>query len=435
MMGIMLTIFFLIPLCLLSFSMLIQFTYLMTYMYMLFMGFYMYFSKISYLFGLDCFSYNLIILSLLVSSFMIMSMLDCKSMESYLVINILLLLFLFFIFGFLNFFYMYMCFEFVLIPLVILILGWGYQPERLMAGLYLFFYTVLVSLPLLGLLLFTYFHLGSMFFDYMIINSDFFLMYFVLILVFMVKFPMYLVHYWLPKAHVQAPVSGSMILAALMLKIGGYGLIRSMYIYEYMYLQYSYIWFSICLVGSLVISLVCFIQSDMKCLIAYSSISHMGMVVMGLMTMNSWGLLGSFFLMLGHGFCSSGLFYIANLFYTSTNSRSFYLNKGLLIYMPSCSMLMFLLCSFNMSCPPSMNFISEFMILMSMMNFWLGSSLFFLLISFFCACFSYYLYSFSQHGVYHNLYSFSSINILNFLCLFMHIIPLIMYPLIFLSVV
>nr|YP_010272389.1 NADH dehydrogenase subunit 4 [Phlogothamnus polymaculatus]UKE80386.1 NADH dehydrogenase subunit 4 [Phlogothamnus polymaculatus] len=410
-----------------------QLLYLFLYMMVLVLDFNCFFSKISYFLGIDGFSYNLILLSLLISSLMIISMRLTKKSSMYMFINWSLSFFLLMIFSSLNFLYMYISFEFVLVPLLILILGWGYQPERLMAGMYLFFYTVLVSLPLLILIMKIYSGSGSLFFDYLKYNSTFFLYHFILVFVFMVKLPMYLVHFWLPKAHVQAPVSGSMILAGLMLKIGGYGLIRIMYMYEYMYMSYSFLWFSLSMVGSLLIGIVCLIQGDIKCLIAYSSVSHMGMVIMGLMTMSNWGLMGSFLLMLGHGFCSSGMFYMANLFYLRTSSRSFFINKGLMIYMPSCSMFWFLLCSFNMSCPPSLNFISELMILSSMMQFWFTSLFFFIGVSFICACFSYYLYSYSQHGLYHNLYSFSIINLSEFLCLFMHLIPLLFYPLMMMS--
>nr|YP_010272376.1 NADH dehydrogenase subunit 4 [Mimotettix multispinosus]UKE80373.1 NADH dehydrogenase subunit 4 [Mimotettix multispinosus] len=434
MMKLMVYMFMMIPMSFINKSWLVnQFMYLFLYMMILIESTNMFFSSISYSFGMDHFSMNLIMLSLLISSFMVISMSNSKNMSLYLIINLFLSFFLLIIFSSLNFLYMYISFEFVLVPLLILILGWGYQPERLMAGLYLFFYTILVSLPLLILIIFLYSKSGSVFFDYMKFYSEFMLIHFIIVFVFLVKLPMFLVHFWLPKAHVQAPVSGSMILAGLMLKIGGYGLIRTMNMYEFMYMNYSYIWYSLSMVGSLLIGMLCLIQGDIKCLIAYSSVSHMGMVIMGLMTMSSWGLMGSFLLMLGHGFCSSGLFYMANLFYMRTSSRSFFINKGLMMYMPSCSMIWFIYCSFNMSCPPSINFISELMILSSMLEFWINSMVYFIGISFFCACFSYYLYSYSQHGLFHNIYSFSMINLLEFLCLFMHLIPLMIYPIVILS--
>nr|YP_011036753.1 NADH dehydrogenase subunit 4 [Arrugada affinis]WRK21422.1 NADH dehydrogenase subunit 4 [Arrugada affinis] len=404
---------------------LMQFMHVILFIYLLILNYNMFISMVSYNFGLDSFSYGLILLSLLISPFMIISMNSCFSGSLFLLNNLFLSLSVLIIFGSLNFLFMYMSFEFVLLPLVILILGWGYQPERLMAGMYMFFYTVIVSLPLLLLIIYIYLNMGSLFFDYLKIDSFFFLEYFILVIVFMVKLPMYMLHFWLPKAHVQAPVSGSMVLAGLMLKIGGYGLIRISYIFEYMFFTYSYFWFSVSLVGSVLISIICLVQCDIKCLIAYSSVSHMGVVIMGLMTMKSWGIIGSFLLMLSHGLCSSGLFYMANLFYCRTNSRSFFINSGLMMYMPSCSMIWFLFCIFNMSCPPSINFLSEFMILTSMMFFWEKSFVYFLFMSFFCACFSYYLYSFSQHGMYHNFYSFAPLVVMEFLALFLHLFPLV----------
>nr|ATC73028.1 NADH dehydrogenase subunit 4 [Osbornellus sp. EMHAU-2015-Zz052506] len=431
MMSILFFMIMMIPLYLngLGFNWLLsQFLYLFMYMSVLFLNSNSFFSSISYMFGMDFYSYNLILLGFLISSYMIISMKHSFSMSFYLLINMFLLFFLMVIFSTLNLLYMYMSFEFVLVPLVVLILGWGYQPERLMAGMYLFFYTLFVSLPLLVLILLIYNISGSLFFDYIGFTSDFFLVHFIVVFVFMVSMPMYLVHFWLPKAHVQAPVSGSMILAGLMLKIGGYGIIRMMFIYEYLFMKYSYIWFSLSILGSVLIGMVCLIQGDIKCLIAYSSVSHMGLVIMGLMTMSSWGLMGSYMLMLAHGFCSSGMFYMANLFYIRTSSRSFFINKGLMVYMPSSSMFWFLFCAFNMSCPPSLNFVSELMILSSMVSFWFYSLIFFVFISFICACFSYYLYSYTQHGLFNSLYSFSNMNLLEYLCLFMHLIPLIFFP-------
>lgn len=401
-----------------------QYSYILIYIFMLFSGRYIYFCKISYFLGLDSFSSSLLIIRIIISSFIIISILGYSNFNVFNYVNLILRVSLVLIFSSLSFLYIYISFEFVLVPLLVLILGWGYQPERLMAGIYMFFYTVLVSLPLFFLLLIIYLKSGSIFFDYLHLNSDFFLVHFIFVIVFIVKLPIYLVHFWLPKAHVQAPVSGSIILAGLILKIGGYGLIRSIYIYEYMFMKYSYFWFSLSIIGSFLISLICLIQADMKCLIAYSSISHMGLVIIGVITIRIWGVWGSFYLMLGHGFCSSGLFYLRNLVYTRTGRRRFFINKGIIIYLPSCSMAWFLLCSFNISCPPRVNFLREVIILIRIISFWSNSITYFFIISFLCACFSYYLYSFRQHGLFHSLYSFSIIRIQEFMCLFIHLIPL-----------
>nr|YP_009711657.1 NADH dehydrogenase subunit 4 [Abrus expansivus]QGA47525.1 NADH dehydrogenase subunit 4 [Abrus expansivus] len=432
-MGMIFMMMAMILLSFMEFFLLFQHFFCFAYMYMLGSSCMSFYSKISYSLGFDFFSYGLVLMGFLISSFMLISMHGCVGFFMYLSISAFITFLVILIFCSLNFLYMYISFELILVPLLILVLGWGYQPERLIAGMYLFFYTVIFSLPLLVFLLIFYLENYSLIFDNMKLYTDFFVIHFIMVVVFMVKLPMYFLHFWLPKAHVQAPVSGSMILAGLMLSIGGFGLIRVMNVCECMFIKYSYIWYSFSMVGSLLISIVCLIQADMKCLIAYSSVSHMGMVIMGLVTVSNWGVLGSYMLMLGHGFCSSGLFYLANLFYTRSGSRSFYINKGLMTYIPSCSLIFFLLCSFNMSCPPSVNFISELMILNSMMMFWPGSFIFFVGISFFCACFSYYLFSYSQHGLNHNIYTFSNINLIEFLCLFLHLIPLIFLPVMILT--
>nr|YP_011036675.1 NADH dehydrogenase subunit 4 [Stroggylocephalus agrestis]WRK21279.1 NADH dehydrogenase subunit 4 [Stroggylocephalus agrestis] len=423
MMKIFLYFFFLIPLIFLSIDyFLYQFLFLFIMIFLIFFNINSYFSMISYNFGIDLFSFGLIILSIFISCLMLLSF---NSYRFFLFLNMVLCLCLMFIFSLMNMMMMYLSFEFSLIPLILMILGWGNYPERLISGLYLFFYTLFASLPLFLAILFIYNFNNNMFFDLNFYYSLSFYLYFCIYFAFLVKFPMFMLHFWLPKAHVQAPIFGSMILAGLLLKIGGYGFIRFMFLFDNMFISYSYILYSISIFGCFSVSLICFIQSDMKCLIAYSSVVHMSFCLLGILGMTKWGIFGCFFMMIGHGLCSSGLFCLANMSYLRFLSRSFFINKGLVSFMPGVSFLWFLFCCFNMGCPPSVNFLSEFMLMTSMISYWSYSYIFIFMISFFSAVFSFYLYGYVNHGFLLNCYSFSFEKVIEYLLIIVHLIPII----------
>nr|WDA94005.1 NADH dehydrogenase subunit 4 [Apotropina sp.] len=423
---------FLIPICFINnmFWMVQNMLFIMSFLFIIFNYYSIYFVNLSYFLGCDLISYSLILLSIWITCLMLMASENILKVNNYyklFMLNvILLLLFLVLAFGNNNLFMFYLFFESSLIPTLFLILGWGYQPERLQAGLYLLFYTLLVSLPMLIGLFYLYNFVGSMNFyllgNYMF-NYD--ILYLSMILAFLVKMPMFLVHLWLPKAHVEAPISGSMILAGIMLKLGGYGLLRVFMFLQTSGMKYNYLWISISLIGGILISLVCLRQTDLKSLIAYSSVAHMGIVLSGLMTMNLWGMCGAFSLMIAHGLCSSGLFCLANISYERLGSRSLLINKGMLNFMPSMTLWWFLLSSANMAAPPTLNLLGEISLLNSVISWSWITMLALSLLSFFSAAYSLYLYAYTQHGkIYSGIYSFSNGKIREYLLLMLHWFPL-----------
>nr|QPO06906.1 NADH dehydrogenase subunit 4 [Anopheles funestus]QPO06919.1 NADH dehydrogenase subunit 4 [Anopheles funestus] len=405
--------------------------FLLTFIFMINLSSMNYFNYISYYFGLDMISYGLILLSFWICGLMLMAsesvylLNNHKSLFIFMILFLLLMLVL--TFSSMSMFMFYLFFEASLIPTLFLILGWGYQPERLQAGIYLLFYTLLASLPLLVGIFYILNFMNTL--SFILLSNCFFmnmnLLYLSLVFAFLVKMPMFLVHLWLPKAHVEAPVSGSMILAGILLKLGGYGLLRMFSLLQISGMKFNYWWISISLVGGVLISLVCLRQTDLKALIAYSSVAHMGIVLSGLLTMSYWGLTGSYALMIAHGLCSSGLFCLANISYERMGSRSLLINKGLLNFMPSLSLWWFLLCSGNMAAPPTLNLLGEISLLNSIVAWSWVSMIMLSLLSFFSAAYSLYLFAYSQHGkVYSGIYFFSGGSLREFLLLMLHWLPL-----------
>nr|QUV75322.1 NADH dehydrogenase subunit 4 [Nebria ingens riversi] len=424
--------FFMIPLCFKkNYFWINQLMFmLISFMFMMIGSFNYLWMNISYFFGSDLLSFSLILLSFWICSLMILaseSIYKKNFFSTFFMFTLLMLmLFLYCTFSSMNLFMFYFFFESSLIPTLVLIMGWGYQPERLQAGIYLLFYTLFASLPMMiGIF---YYYNNYLTLDFFFLNNIYYFnmyMYMCMIMAFLVKMPMYMVHLWLPKAHVEAPVSGSMILAGIMLKLGGYGLLRVLNMFILIGMSFSILFISMSLIGGLLVSLICLRQTDLKLLIAYSSIAHMSMVLSGLMTFNYWGFYGALIMMIAHGLCSSGLFCLANISYERMNSRSMFMNKGLINFMPSITLWWFLLCSSNMAAPPSMNLLGEISLLNSLIS-WTWLTMFILvLLSFFSAVYTLYLYSYSQHGkIYSGKFSSSSGYIREYLLLFLHWFPL-----------
>lgn len=346
---------------------------------------------------------------------------------SFILMIITILLFLTFTSSDLLSFYIF--FEGSLIPIYLLIVGWGYQPERLQAGIYLLLYTIFASLPLLISIFFTRKIIGGFRFSLLntIIEIPFWInfWFFFSIFAFLVKLPAFYVHLWLPKAHVEAPVSGSIILAGVLLKLGCYGIIRFIMLFQGKVAFIRSLLISLGLLGGLAVRFICLRQVDLKALIAYSSVRHIGLALGGLGRWGLWGYRSCLYTCLAHGLCSSGLFFLSGVIYERRSSRRIIINKGLIEIIPRIAFWWFIYCIGNIAAPVVLNLIGELGLLGRILRFNFFSLILLILFSFIGACYRLFLFSATQHGSYYSgIRSLSDGVIREYLVLILHFFPL-----------
>lgn len=387
--------------------------------------------------GFDFIGFRLIILSFWISLLIIMSSWGIKKFiffrEFFVFLVILLLLVLMICFISLNILMFYIFFEISLIPTLLIIIGWGFQLERLQAGVYFIFYTLTASLPLLLNLVNFYSFKGII--HYLVslrireirkirgILETIILLF--IVIAFFVKLPIFFIHLWLPKAHVEAPVSGSIILAGVLLKLGGFGLCRVIILVEYIILKINSWIIGLGIIRIIFVGFVCCRLNDLKALVAYSSVAHIGLVFSGLVTITRWGIRGALIIIVRHGLSSSGLFCVVNIFYERLRRRRIYLNKGLLVVLPSIAIMVFFLCAANISAPPTINLIGEIFLIIRIIRFDKIIIVLFPLGSFLGAAFTLFIFSYTQHGKnYYIGMEYIGGKVVEYHSLILHILPL-----------
>ena len=291
-----------------------------------------------------------------------------KDLKEYLIAFLLLEFFLILVFGILDLLLFYIFFESVLIPMFLIVGIWGSRERKILASYYFFLYTLFGSVIMLLAIIYIYYQVGTtdyeMLLTFSFSNLEQKFLWFAFFLAFASKVPMFPVHLWLPEAHVEAPTAGSVILAGVLLKLGTYGLIRySIPLFPNASFFFTPFVYTISVIGIIYTSFTAIRQSDLKRIIAYTSIAHMNLVILGIFSFNVLGIEGAIFQSLSHGFVASALFLVIGIVYDRYHTRIVKYYGGVASVMPFYISIFLFFTIANISFPGTSSFIGEFLIL------------------------------------------------------------------------
>lgn len=324
--------------------------------------------NLSFSVGLDGLSIYFFVLSSFLIFLCILFIWKENNLKEYMLLLILMDLLLLLIFSVLDVLLFYIFFEAILIPMYLIIGLWGSRERKVRAVYLFFFYTLISSLCMLIGLLYIYSILGTLNFEVLVSHSftfeEQYWLWLAFFLSFASKIPMFPFHVWLPEAHVEAPTVGSVLLAGILLKLGVYGFLRfSLNLFPDASLFFSPLVYLLSVLGIIFASMNAIRQTDLKRIVAYSSIAHMNLVTIGIFSFNVIGIEGAIMQSISHGFVSSAMFFMIGILYDRYHSRIIHYYGGLVQMMPLYSALFLLFTLANIALPGTSSFVGEFLLL------------------------------------------------------------------------